>query len=172
MNTKIVIESKIDAKVFKDFSFFNCFKLNLKWTGLVAFPIVMFFLAWLNLSTGSKFLCILFCILSVTMPALYLLFYKVSINNQIKKFKLETPQQVYTATIMNDGFHIKNAKESAIYKWEQIYRVYILKNYTYIYITKNRSFILPDADIIDCKKESLVNAIQNLTKKSKVFFIK
>lgn len=124
----------------------------------------------LDTLTGSTFILKVFTILGFLLPILYLIFYMASLEKQISRFNLQTPQKAYTVEIYDDGVHVKNKTEKAVYTWNQIYRIYITKKYMYVYITKNRSFIMPYTDLQDFAKESLIKAVKSLCPKGKISF--
>ena len=168
--TRIICNSKIDSKVLSDFSYFNCFTLKHRLIGLVAFPPTMFAFGMLDTLTGSTFILKLFTVLGFALPILYVIFYIVSLKKQILRFNLQEAKKAYTVELCDDGIHVKNETEKAVYAWTQIYRIYITKKYMYVYITKNRSFIMPYADLQEVSKESLFKAVQNLCPKEKIIF--
>ena len=78
-------DTYVDVKTFRDFAFFNSFLLHGRWISLMLFPLVMSGLGVLNLVTGSPFLFRLFLVLALVTPGLYILSYRISLRNQIKK---------------------------------------------------------------------------------------
>ena len=85
------------------------------------------------------------------MPLVYFLTFFSSLKKEIKNQKLTPPRLVYTLELSEqpDGIFIRNKKEKATYKWEQVFHAYRDKNATYLFLTASRGFILPH----DCVKE-------------------
>ena len=151
----ITVKTMMDTKVFTDFSHFNSFRLNKRWLSLVLFPVIIVAFGFVNLFTGSRLLFYVFCAAGIVLPLLYLLFYRVSIKKQIVAYQLEIPRCAYTVFLSKDGVAVSNEKEQAKLDWERVYRVFELDDYTYVYITKARAFILPHRDIADGTPEQL-----------------
>lgn len=151
----IKVDINMDSKVFSDFSHFNAFHFHRRWTGFVLFPLLMIGLGLVNRMTGSDFLFFLFIAAAFIIPAAYLLFYRISLKKQIVRYKLETPYPVYTLGLSSEGVSMTTATEEHFFRWNQVYRVFELDEYTYIYITKARAFILPYKDIVEVSPTSL-----------------
>lgn len=145
----ITVPSHMNQQVFTDFSNFNSFRLHNRWLGLAGFPVLMIALSVVNRETGSDFLFYLFIACGIGLPLLYLLFYFVSLKQQVKANGLDTPRLAYTVTLSPHGVEVETDKEHAKYRWEQLYRVYVLPEATYVYITRARAFLLPHADLSD-----------------------
>ncbi len=158
---EITVASHMDARVFTDFSNFNSFRLKNRWLGLTGFPVLMIGLGVINYLTGSTLLFWIFSSLGIILPLGYMIFYRISLRNQIKANQLETPRLVYTVTISKRGVEVVNQKERATVRWKQVYRVFVRKNAVYIYITEGRAFILPEADLPEgCTMQDLVDLIR------------
>lgn len=145
----ITVPSHMNQQVFTNFSNFNSFRLHNRWLGLAGFPVLMIALSVINRETGSDFLFYLFIACGIGLPLLYLLFYFVSLKQQIAANGLQTPRLAYTVTLSPQGVAVQTDKERAKYRWDQLYRVYVLPEATYVYITRARAFLLPHADLPD-----------------------
>lgn len=152
----IQIGTYMDAITFRDFSYFNSFKLGNRLITLILFPIIMFALAILNALTESSFLFWLFISLGILLPSSYLIFYRAALKHQIDINDLTVPKKVYTLTINTKELFITNQGEQSSYSWNQIYRLFIMDKYIYIYITKARAFILPYTDFVQGTPEELL----------------
>lgn len=151
----ITVQTRIDETVFTDFSHFNSFRLSSRWLSLLLFPVVMAAFGAVNLLTGSRLLFYVFCAAGIALPLLYLLFYRVSLNKQIAAYQLEQPRSAYTVCLSADGIAVSTEKEKTEFCWEQVYRVFEMNDYTYLYITKARAFILPHCDVSQGTPEQL-----------------
>ena len=143
--------TNVDARTFRDFSFFNSFLFHSRWISLALFPLVMTGLGILNLLTGSAFLFRLFLVLALLIPVLYLIYYGISLRNQIRVNNLTEKRQVYTTCFTNGKIAVTNENENQPMEWEHIHCLFRYKEYFYLYITKNRAFILPAEDLDDQK---------------------
>jgi hypothetical protein len=149
------VKTQIDDKVFSDFSHFNAFRLHNRWVGFLLFPFLMLGLGVINRVTGSEFLFVLFCLCATLIPTTYLIFYKVSLTRQIELHQLKTPRIAYTVELSESGMLVSTTSEQNFFKWSQIYRVFELDDYTYVYITKARGFILPLKDLESASPDAL-----------------
>ncbi len=141
---EIIVQTKLDSKVYSEYSRFHNFTYGHRSLTLGVFPILMIGFAIMNGLSGSWILCVLFVLLGILMPVGYLIFYQRGVSNQIKRFGLEQKKLVYTVILDAVGLHVDMGKELANYPWENIYGAYRVPSYIYVYVTKTRSFILPD----------------------------
>ncbi|WP_320127898.1 YcxB family protein [uncultured Sphaerochaeta sp.] len=158
-NTVVRIQSTIDAKVFSDFSTFNFFVLHHRWTWFVLFPILLGGFAYANLITGSTILCILFIVIGCLVPLGSLLSFKISLKNQIKANSLDKVSLGYTVILGNEGIEVITEKEKQNLAWKQVYRLYLNKEYLYLYVSKTKAFILPFRGIEQGSKEELIHLV-------------
>jgi hypothetical protein len=156
----ISIHSMMDKHTFSNFSKFNNFRLNHRWLLLILFPAIMSVFAYFNLLTNSTFLFWLFIVLGFTLPLGYMAVFYVSLKNQISIYKLTSPKHVYSVHLSQNGIQVINNNEKILYKWNQVYRVYRVNNYFYLYITKARAFILPNTNIESATPEDTWKLIQ------------
>jgi len=143
----IQINCHIDENIFKNFSNFNNFTFHKRWISLTLFPFIMIFFALVNKMTHSDLFFWIFLILGFFLPLSYLFIFKASIQKQIQYFHLETPKKAYSLLLTERGVAIENIKEKTQYSWSQIYLVARSTNAHYLYITKDKAFILPHTDI-------------------------
>ncbi len=139
----------MDEKTFRDFAFFNSFLSRGRWKSLALFPVAMAGMGLLNLKTGSPFLFKLFLVLAAAGPVLYILFFKITLKNQIKANNLKEGRLVYTALFRDGLIEIANDHEKQPVEWENIYRIYRYKDYFYLYATLTHAFILPAKGLIE-----------------------
>lgn len=163
------IKSKIDVETFTAFSYFHNFILGNTKIGFIFGTLSLILLAFVNLFTGSLPLFIIFILIAVAVPIIYYLFYKRTLLNQIKANDLTTPKDAYTLLINEEGVTAINQTEKALYPWNKIFRVYRTQKYIYIYIIKNKAFILPFKDLESTSPDVLWNYISSHTQKNKYF---
>ena len=166
MNTgDIIIRTMIDKTVFTDFGRFNFFRVHHRWVGLVLFPLLMAIFAYLNLITGSVPLFVLFLGIGFVFPIGSILTFHVNLKNQIKANNLSVPRFSYTVSLGTAGFTVSTDCEKAEYSWEQIIHIYRYKQYIYLYVAKNKAFILPLGCIREGSEEGLVQLLTIYIKK-------
>ncbi|PHV70093.1 hypothetical protein CS063_12370 [Sporanaerobium hydrogeniformans] len=156
----IQIDTHMDVATFRAFSHFNSFKLNNRFITLALFPVVMFGLAVINAVTGSSLFFWLLISLGILLPSSYLIFYKVAMERQITLHGLDTPKKVYSLIVNTKGLYITSQTEKAHYRWNQIYRLFVMDDSIYIYLTKARAFILPYKDFTQGTPEELLALAQ------------
>lgn len=154
------VDTRIDAKVFRDFSDFNAFVIGKRWLTMIAASVVLLILAIVNWCTGGIALSYICVALAVLAPLMFMLRYTVSVKGQIRRFQLEQPRQFYELKISAGGLEVQNETEHAKYQWKQVYRVYEKEEYFYIFITKARGYILPKADIVSGSEDLLKEIIK------------
>ena len=59
--------------------------------------------------------------------------------------------------------HKTEEKESATYRWKNVYQIYLAKDCIYLFMTQNRAFILPYSDM----KEGFDTAFSIIKKRAK-----
>ncbi len=163
------IKSMIDAEAFTDFSYFHNFILGNRRGGFIFSTSILVILAFINLFSDCMALFLICIGLAVGIPSSYYLFYKQSLRNQIKANHLETPKEAYTLIIDDKGITATNDTEHAVYLWNDIFRIYRTSKYIYIYIIKNKAFILPLKNLEGITPDSLWKFITNHTEKNRHF---
>ena len=163
----LTVHSMLDSSVFSDFSYFHNFVLGGRRYGFMFSIPLLIILALFNAATGSIPLFLICLFLAIVVPISYFLFYRRSLRNQILANQLETAREAYTLTIDNRGVTASTPTEQMTYPWNKIFRFYRTNHYFYIYIIKNRAFILPVKDMKGCTPDYLweyVNTKMNRTK--------
>jgi len=171
MEDSITVSVKIDAKLFRDFAIFDVFQMKRRWKSPILFALIMLGFAILCFSryqTAEQAIFIGSVLLAVGfgLPIVYFVNFFRSINAQIKKLGLSTPQPFYTVTLTEapDGIQVvtKNG-EAAQYKWDSICGLYQGKSCTYLYVQNSRAYLLPDRDVAD-KSEALWSLLKKHVK--------
>lgn len=165
----ITVPSMIDTPTFSDFSYFHNFVLGGRKEGFIFGVILLIVLAFVNLFTGSIPMFLICIGLAIIVPGGYFLFYRRSLRNQIAANNLTTPREAYTLTIDNRGVTASTATEKMTYPWNKIFRFYRTKHYFYIYIVKNRAFILPVKDLKGCTADLLWEYVNTKTDRTRFF---
>ncbi len=168
INLNMTIDCLLDAKTFKDFTFFNIIKRLKYYKSPVIFACILTFCAAICFIMykidGAILLGTILLVVGLGMPIFYFTTFFISLKKQVKAQNLENPRLVYSITLENkeEGISISNDKEKASYKWEQVYHVYYAKNCIYLFMTKDRAFLLPNNSIKD--KKSVVSLIDKKCK--------
>ncbi len=151
----IVIPVAIDAKTFRDFAFFDSFIRHKRWRPLALFACIMLCSAILCFILRSRaeqaaFLGGVLVTVGLGLPAVYLLSFLSSVRQQSKKMRLATQRHAYTLTMSEaEGITVKTGKEQLTYRWEEVFAVYRVRAYTYLYVAQQKAYLLPDAQVQD-----------------------
>ena len=165
----LTVQSTIDQQIFRDFSYFHNLTLGGRMTGFYVGSGLLAIFGAVNLFTGSPLLFFLCVACAVFIPLLYYLFYQRSLRNQIRANHLEVPRTAYTLTLDEIGVTASTEKERMTYPWANIFRVYRTNSYIYVYIIKNRAFIIPLKDVKGATPDALWDLICSHTDRTKVF---
>ena len=83
-------------------------------------------------------------IVGLGLPAAYIgLFFK-SIKFQIKIMGLKSSRHVYSLRLSSDGVDVISGDEPNQFKWSGMFGAYRVPGCTYLYVEKNKAFLLPD----------------------------
>ena len=147
------IEAVIDRKTFWRFTMFDVFyrkrqgRSPIIFAGILSVCACVCFL--MHYIDGAVLLGSVLLAVGLGMPAAYFLSFCLSLRRQVVSLGLNTPKKAYTLCLTNQpqGISVDNGREHADYSWEKINHVYRDKAATYLYITRERAFILPHACI-------------------------
>ncbi len=166
----LTIQSVIDEKAFRDFSYFHNITMENRLMGFILGSALLAAFAVFNLVTGSMLLFSLCLGFAVFIPLIYYILYQRSLRRQIQANHLETPRTAYTLTLDSKGVTASTDKERMTYPWKNIFRVYRTPHYIYIYIIiKTRAFIIPLKDIKGATPDALWDLICSYTDQIKVY---
>ncbi len=148
------IDVVITEEIFRRFTIFDILRRRKTWRGpaifagiLVPCALLCFYMRHVD---GSAFLGTTLLVIGLGMPLYYFLTFFLSLNKQIVSLGLKKrPMEAYSLelTAKADGIHVSNGKESANYEWKMVHHVYRDKFATYLYMTPQRAFILPDTSL-------------------------
>jgi len=143
------IDVMLTAALFRRFTMFDILRRRKMWRSPVIFASILGGCACvcfvMHHVDGAILLGSVLLIVGLGMPTVYFTTFFSSLRKEIKKQNLVTPRLVYTLELTDkpDGIFIKNKKEKATYRWDQVFHVYRDKNATYLFLTAARGFILP-----------------------------
>lgn len=149
----IVVSSRIDDKLFSGFAFFDTIihqkrlRSPLIFTGLMAaFACICYFLH--DRANQAIFMGNVLLLVGLALPLVYFGTFFRSVQNQITRLNLRTPQLVYTVYLDDekDGVVITDAKASktVFRSWNDIFGAYRVKGCIYLYVSPRQAFLLPD----------------------------
>jgi hypothetical protein len=153
--SEIIVESKIDKKIYLDFFRFNCFYMNKHARNSFLFPLLLLLFAIFNWFVGSAYLGWILFVLALITPIWILITYRSQAEKQIRQFDLNSPKVFYTISFSSNGIYIRNKKEKADYNWDTVYSIYRTSCYMYLYLTKTKAFIIPFEGILSSTPELL-----------------
>ena len=149
MKDGITIVSRIDAKTFRRFAYFDAYRLKKRYRTPVTFLALMLFFAVCcflaaTRKPGALMIGSVLLIVGLMLPFAYFLTFESSVRAQAKELK--QPRKAYTVTLTDekDGVHVANAKEQVTLPWNKIYGAYRLPECIYLYAHPTKAFLLPD----------------------------
>ena len=168
----MTIKCTISEKIFKNFTIFNILKRQKFWKSPVIFASILTVCALIcfimNHIDGAVLLGCVLLIVGLGVPSVYFITFFSSLRKQVKLQNLNPPRVAYTVELndKDDGIFVSNEKESATYRWKNVFHVYLDKDCIYLFMTQNRAFILPYSDMKE--GQSLAISIINKRAKDKV----
>lgn len=162
-DTQIVVATRMTREVFYDFGRFHNYRAFHRYLRMLLIPLFMFLLAFLNLKEGRPEFSVLVLILGILFPVISVLNSRRSLKSQMNQMKLGDTQGhvVYNIKLSEDGIDIQNRNEHLHIAWDKLLRAYILDQYCYLYILKNKAFILPYKNIQSGTMEELLELLEN-----------
>lgn len=143
------IEVELTQEVFRRFSIFDVFKRRKMWRSPVIFAAILCTSAVIcfimNHVRGAVLLGGVLMLVGLGLPLSYFASFASSLKQQITTMGLSRPQHVYTLVLYEKarGISVSNDKEHAEYEWKMVHHVYRDVLATYLFMTKERAFILP-----------------------------
>lgn len=150
------IDVILSESLFRRFTLFDILKRRKMWRSPVIFASILGGCACvcfiMHHIDGAVLLGSVLLAVGLGMPAVYFSTFFSSLRKEIKNQDLKTPRPVYTLELTDkpDGIFIRNKKEKATYKWEQVFHAYRDKTATYLFLSATRGFILPH----DCTSDN------------------
>ncbi len=147
------IDVVMTEAIFRRFTLFDILRRKKTWRAPALFAailgscgIICFLMRHVD---GAVFLGTTLLVVGLGMPLCYFLGFFLSLNKQVLDSGLKRPHLVYSVELTSkpDGIHVFNEKEEARYSWKQVYHVYRDKTATYLYMTPDRAFVLPDTSL-------------------------
>lgn len=152
MNDTITVRVEMDAKTFRSFAWFDAFSRQKRWRSPALFAaILLAFAAVCFLMQGraeqAALLGGVLTAVGVILPLGYFLQFYVTLRDQVKKFGLSQPKEVYSLTFSPEHVLVTNGKEENALAWDSIFAAYRRKGCIYLYAAANKAFLLPEDQI-------------------------
>lgn len=148
------IDVVITEEIFRRFTMFDILRRRKMWRSpaifagiLVPCAIICFIMSHVQ---GAVFLGSTLLVVGLGLPFSYFTSFSASMKRQIVSMGLKKrPMEAYSLELTSKpkGIHITNGKETADYEWKMVHHVYRDKMATYLYMTPQRAFILPDTSL-------------------------
>lgn len=149
------IEVTLTEELFRRFTTFDLFKRRKIWRAPAIWAAILCtsggICLYMSHIRGAALLGWLLILIGVGLPISHFANFAGSLKRQILAQGLKRPQQVYTLVLTEKakGIHVSNDREQADYEWKIVHHVYRDLLATYLYITKERAFILPHVCVED-----------------------
>lgn len=143
------IDVLLSGRDFLRFSAFDTLVRRKIWLRLVIFAGILGFCAALCFTQhqrqGAVLLGTVLAVVALGLPAAWLLNFFLTIRKQAIHNGLGDGKYVYTLNLTPKALLVNNGAQEAEYLWGKLHRAYRRGNATYLYITPQRAFLLPDS---------------------------
>lgn len=146
---KITIPVRLDAGTFRRFALFDALSVKKSWIRPTLFCLILFgfaFLALLLKKGQSGLVAAVLLTVGVGLPTVWIGMFFSQINVQAEKNRLSPARKVYTVTLEQAGLTVQNhqrAGETLRLPWSDAWKVYRRKDCMYLYISRQKAFLLP-----------------------------
>lgn len=143
------IEVMLTEEIFRRFTMFDMMKRRKVWKAPATWAAILCASAaicfLMNHVRGAVLLGSVLALVGIGMPLSYFGSFAASLKKQILTLGLSRPQHVYTLILTEKakGIGVSNEKEHADYEWKQVHHIYRDELATYLFMTRERAFILP-----------------------------
>lgn len=151
----MTVDVILDAATFRRFTLFDLLRRRKVWRSPAIFAGILSACACvcfvMHHVEGAVMLGCSLLLVGLGMPLVYFGTFFHSLKKQVAASGLQRPKQVYRLHLTRDpeGIAVENATEQATYTWAQVHHAYRDQGATYLFITPQRAFLLPD----DCVPE-------------------
>lgn len=157
-NPIISVAVSMNDKVFSRFAAFDVFILSGRGRMLLGFFVLMLTLALANLYTDAALLFWILLIIGVFVPLSFLVRFRASTVQQINRFHLEEPKEVYHLDFFEEGksfaLTITDQKEQRV-AYSGMHGAYLTKDAIYLYKEKTQAYIVPVSQIGEAQAAAL-----------------
>ena len=149
------IEVILTEELFRRFTVFDLFRRRKVWKGPAIWAAILCacggICLYMSHVRGASLLGFVLMLVGIGLPLSHFGNFAASMKRQILAMGLKRPQHVYTLVLTDKakGIAVSNDREKADYEWKIVHHVYRDVLATYLYITKERAFILPHTCLED-----------------------
>jgi hypothetical protein len=142
---------------FRNFLIFNIIKRLKLYKSPVIFASIMSVSAFISFAMhhveGAVMLGSVLLLVGLGVPVVYFVNFFASLKKQVKLQDLDPPRLVYTIQFSDesDFIEISNDTEQVRYQWKDVYHAYYEKDAIYLFITKDKAFLLPLSLLENCE---------------------
>lgn len=146
----MTIEVIMTEAIFRRFTVFDIMKRQKKWLPSAIFASILGISAIICFAMrhvqGAVLLGTVLLAVGLGLPAVYFGSFFSSVKKEVINQGLKRPRLVYTLTLTekNKGIAVTNETQKAEYEWKQVHHAYRDTLATYLFITRDRAFILPN----------------------------
>ena len=143
------IEVVLTEELFRRFTVFDLFRRRKVWKGPAIWAAILCacggICLYMGHVRGASVLGFVLMLVGIGLPLSHFGNFAASMKRQILAMGLKRPKHVYTLVLTDKakGIAVSNDREQADYEWKIVHHVYRDVLATYLYITKERAFILP-----------------------------
>ncbi len=172
-NRSITTAVNLNNEIFKRFAWFDAFFRQGRFKLLLGFAVIMSAFGVIALlfapgDTDSSALVFILFGVGLLLPTAHVLQFSSSLNKQCKLYGLKNGKYVYTITLADDEISISDGKgENAKHKLEMLHKIYVDEDASYIYVIKQKAFLLPYKDI-NGGKDVFLKYIENNIKDKQI----
>lgn len=155
----MTIEVMMTEAIFRRFTMFDILRRRKMWRPSATFASILGVSAIIcfamNHVRGANLLGTVLLVVGLGMPAVYFATFFSSLKKEVLNHGLKRPKLVYTLVLTekNKGIAVSNEKEQAEYEWKKVHHAYRDQTATYLFITRDRAFILPHECIEEGEEE-------------------
>lgn len=145
----MTIEVVLTEAIFRRFTMFDILGRRKMWRPSAIFASILSVSAIIcfamNHVQGANLLGTVLLVVGLGVPAVYFTTFFSSLKQQILLHGLKRPKLVYTLELTGKaaGIAVRNETEQAEYEWKRVFHAYRDREATYLFITRDRGFILP-----------------------------
>lgn len=151
LNCKFLTETKLNPADFREFAFFDVFRIQGKWKAPTVFFILMALFSSvcfvMHEKRGAVFLGCVLLTVGLLLPICYCLSFLLSVNRQCRR--IAPGQTVYTLRFFEDRFEVLKGKETAAFRWDELYHAYRRAHGIYLYVQPRHAFIVSEEETAD-----------------------
>lgn len=148
----ITISVTMDAASFREFSVFDLFRHQKRWTRPLIFTSILLVSAGICMTQighreGAGLLTAVLALVALGLPAVYFGTYFYNLNKSIKRMGLRQPKPFYRLTLDDTGLSVwmagqqDKAEPTHHYAWQQLHMAYRTPNAIYLYVQPTQAFL-------------------------------